>query len=336
MNNKKVVILGGAGYIGSVLAELLVSQSYDVTIYDACYFGTESLTKIRDKITLIKSDIRDKNALNNAFADAEYIIHLAGLVGDPACSIDEKLTKEININATKLVIDAAKKNNVPRIIYISSCSVYGSVTEKVNEESKLNPVSLYAQSKIESEHMLQKAASDDFKVTVLRLSTVYGHSPRQRFDLVANLFTAQAYLKGIITVTGGNQFRPFVHVRDVSKAILQVMKTELPNVFNVFNIGSDEQNYTIGQIAKMIEQVVKKNNEGEPVKIVTEQYITDKRNYSVSFDKITTQTGFTPSVYFKKGIQELLTYVKKGTYNDYSAKKYSNVATVKNMLSTLK
>lgn len=331
MSNKKVIILGGAGYIGSVLAEQLLNNGYSITIVDSCLFGTDSLLRIKNKVTLIKADIRDSKTLDKAFKQGDYIIHLAGLVGDPACAIDEKFTKEINVDSTKLIIAAAKKNNVPHLIYISSCSVYGSVTEKVSEESTLNPVSLYAMSKIESEKLLKEAASDSFQVAVLRLSTVYGHSFRQRFDLVANLFTAQAYLKGFITVTGGNQYRPFVHVRDVSKAIMLVMKSTLQKPFSVFNVGSDNQNFTIREIAQIITDVTGTNKQGQPIQILLEQYITDKRNYSVSFEKITSELGFKPQVSFKDGITELLSLIKEGTYDNYMDDKYSNVATVKNM-----
>ncbi len=333
MNNKKVIILGGAGYIGSVLAEQLVEQGYDVTVFDICYFGKTSLQHIQDKITLIKADIRDEKTLISAFKDAYCVIHLAGLVGDPACSIDETTTREINIDSTKPVINAAKKNNVPHFIYISSCSVYGSVLEKVDEESKLNPVSLYARSKIEAENMLKDAASGNFKVAVLRLSTVYGHSYRQRFDLVANLFTAQAYFKGIITVTGGAQYRPFVHVQDVSRAIQSVMKSGFGQNFTIYNVGSDNHNFTIGEIAEHIKDIVQQNKEGQPVQVVLEEYISDKRNYSVSFEKISSQLGFQPAVTFAEGINELLQHIKKGRYDDYIDDRYSNVATVKNLLS---
>jgi nucleoside-diphosphate-sugar epimerase len=214
---------------------------------------------------------------------------------------------------------------VYRFVFASSCSVYGVTDEEVDEGSPLNPVSLYAKTKIDSERELLANVRDGFYVTVLRFATVFGHSSRPRFDLVANLFSAQAMTDGLITVIGPNQWRPFVHVRDLARSIVAVVGAEPETVQNQrFNVGDSRLNMTILQLAEEVKRVASKHRD---VKITVTENPEDKRNYSVSFDKIKRVLGFECETLMQEGIEEMVNHFAEGHYGDYKRPLYSNVAT---------
>ena len=187
---------------------------------------------------LIDGDVTDISKLAAAMRHASSVIHLAGLVGDPACAVDPEFTRHENIIATRMAREVAQSLGIHRFIFASSCSVYGASDKEMREGDGLNPVSLYAQTKIDSEQELLYSVRDDFFVTVLRFATVFGHSSRPRFDLVANLFAAQAMMNGIVTVIGPDQWRPFIHVRDLARAIVMVLEAR-PEIVQsqIFNVG---------------------------------------------------------------------------------------------------
>jgi nucleoside-diphosphate-sugar epimerase len=317
----KVLVIGGAGYIGSALVEKLLNLGKHVLVLDAMHYGDEPLSRVagHPNLTIVREDFRHIEALTRVMSGQGAVIHLGGLVGDPACAVDPDLTIDINVTATKLVGEIAKARGARRFILASSCSVYGASDETVDETSRFNPQSLYARSKIASEALLGALDSDDFAVTCLRFATVYGISGRTRFDLVANLLCAKAVRDGIITVFGADQWRPFVHVDDVAKAIVMALTAPVERVSGeVFNVGSDAQNYTLGELATLIKAQVPE------ARIVSDNTCLDRRNYHVSFAKIRTQLGFEPAWTLERGIAQVIAVVRSNQVGDYSLPAYSN------------
>ena len=319
---KRVLVIGGAGYIGSALVPKLLDRGYRVRVLDLLLFGEAPIKAFAEHpdFELFRADFRQIDRLVGAMEGVDTVVHLGGLVGDPACSIDERLTTEVNLDFTRLIAEVAKGAQVSRFIFASSCSVYGASDEVLNEDSQLNPVSLYARSKIASENILFEMASQEFAPVMLRFGTIYGLSGRSRFDLVVNLLSAKAVVDGEITVFGGDQWRPFVHVDDAARAVQTVLEAPPEKVRNeIFNVGSDEQNATLGDVGHMIQQLVP-----------TARYIDsgrdgDRRNYRVDFAKIHGRLGFTPAWTLEQGIQQVIDAIRKGTISDYKDPMYSNV-----------
>lgn len=193
-----ILVIGGGGYIGTHVVEQLLESGYSVRILDRFVFGKKVISDLlkNKNLEIIEGDISDLVALSRALQGVSAVVHLAGLVGDPACAVDENMTLHINIASTRVVKEMSKAFKVPHFIFASSCSVYGASDEVMNEGSSLNPVSLYAKTKIDSEQEILNDKTADFNPTILRFATVFGHSRRPRFDLVTNLFTAQAYNEG--------------------------------------------------------------------------------------------------------------------------------------------
>lgn len=330
-----VLIVGGAGYIGMHVVEKLLSKGYKVKVFDKFSYGKEHMINLvnNNNLEIIEGDVSDLFKLTLALKNTQSIIHLAGLVGDPACAIDEKLTRHINIITTRMLKESAKAFKIPRFVFASSCSAYGSTEEIVNENSLLNPVSLYAKTKIDAEVELLGDPYDHFNPTILRFSTIYGHSPRMRFDLVANLFVAQAYNDGLITVIGENQCRPFIHVNDVATAIVKVIEAPVSKVSRkIFNVGDNEQNITIGELANLVQTIVKNDRNNRPVRIEVKGNLTDKRNYHVLFDKFRNVLGFKTNISLEQGLKEIYSNLKENKYsNNYKDPVYSNFEMAKGL-----
>jgi len=324
-----VLVLGGAGYIGWHTVDLLLEQGYEVRVLDRLMYGRKPLEEFvgHSRFELIEGDVTDIAMLTRAARNASAVIHLAGLVGDPACAVDPDFTRHTNIVATRMAKEVAQSLGVYRFLFASSCSVYGVSDAKVDELSALNPMSLYAQTKIDSERELLHAVRDDFFVTVLRFATVFGHSKRPRFDLVANLFTAQAMTEGCITVIDPQQWRPFVHVRDLARAMVRVLEAPADVVQSqVYNVGNRRLNTTIGQLGELVATVAREFR--APVTItVREQAAEDRRNYLVSFEKIHRHLGFEGETELADGIREMARQFAVGAYQHYRDEIYSNVAT---------
>jgi nucleoside-diphosphate-sugar epimerase len=321
-DDQKVLVIGGAGYVGSALVERLLNQGLHVSVLDAMHFGEDALSKVGDhpNLTLIREDFRHIEVLTRAMSGVGSVVHLGGLVGDPACALDPELTVDINVTATKLVGEIAKAQGVRRFVFASSCSVYGACDEIVDEDSRFNPQSLYARSKVASEVVLGALNSGDFAVTCLRFATIYGFSGRTRFDLVVNLLCAKAVREDVITVYGADQWRPFVHVDDVARAIVMTLQAPIEVVAGeAFNVGSDTQNYTLGDMAKLI------NRQVPDAKIVSDATCVDMRNYRVRFDKIRTRLGFVPGWTLDRGIAQVVALVRSNRVGHYSLPTYSNV-----------
>jgi nucleoside-diphosphate-sugar epimerase len=325
-DENKVLVIGGAGYIGSALVEKLLDLGLEVSVLDAMHFGEEALSRIagHPKLTLIREDFRHIEALTRAVSGVGSVIHLGGLVGDPACAVDTDLTVDVNVTATKVIGEIAKARGVRRFIFASSCSVYGACDEIVDEESHFNPQSLYARSKVASEAVLGALNGPDFAVTCLRFATIYGISGRTRFDLVVNLLCAKAVRDRMITVYGEDQWRPFVHVADVARAITMTLRAPIDLVAGeAFNVGSDAQNYTLGDVAKLIKKQV------PDAEITSDDTFVDKRNYRVSFAKIRSRLGFNPAWTIERGITQVVALVRSNEVGHYSLPTYSNVLYLK-------
>jgi len=327
-----VLVIGGAGYIGSHTVDLLLKSGRHVRVLDRLMYGREPLAAFADNknLDVIDGDATDIAKLAEAMRGASGVVHLAGLVGDPACAVDPEFTRHSNVIATRMAKEVARSLGVHRFVFASSCSVYGVSDREVSESSELNPVSLYAQTKIDSEMELLSSVPDDFFVTVLRFSTVFGHSRRPRFDLVCNLFTAQAMTNGLITVIGPGQWRPFIHVRDLARAIVMVL--DAPTVLvqsQIYNVGDRRLNMTILQLAEAVQRIAGRYRE---VQISVRDNPEDRRNYAVSFEKIRSHLNFQAETLMDAGIQEIVEEFLSGRCKDYRDPAYSNLAITRQAL----
>jgi nucleoside-diphosphate-sugar epimerase len=252
-------------------------------------------------------------------AGVQAVVHLAAIVGDPACDRDHKTALEINYAATRMMIEIAKGEGVKRFVFASSCSVYGESDNLMDEHSNVRPLSLYAETKIDSEEALLAAGTPEFHPTILRFSTIFGLSPRPRFDLVINLLTAKAIKEGVVTIFNGEQWRPFLHVADAAESVVQVLEAPEHTVSaQVYNVGDDRLNHTLTDIADKIIKIF-------PGTRVENVENSDRRNYRVSFDKIREQVGFRCSKTVNDGILELKGAFEAGQISDYLSPVYSNV-----------
>jgi nucleoside-diphosphate-sugar epimerase len=320
---RHVLVIGGAGYVGSVLVRKLLDRGYGVTVMDALMYGDHGIRDLHDhpRFHVVEGDLRSVESVVRAGLGADAVVHLGALVGDPACALDEKLTMEINLLATRTVVDVARGLGMKRLVFASTCGVYGADDGLLDEDSPLAPVSLYSRTKMESERVVLAGANgSDFLPVVLRFGTFYGTSPRPRFDLVVNLLVARAVAEGEITIFGGDQWRPFVHVDDGAESILRCLEAPPELVRGkVFNVGSDDQNHTLAQIAQHISDLV------PGVRVLYEGGRgAAEANYRVSFARIKSQLGFIPRRSLAEGLAEIKDAIEQGTVADYAEERYSN------------
>ncbi|MDZ4784556.1 MAG: NAD-dependent epimerase/dehydratase family protein [bacterium] len=331
---QKVLVIGGAGYIGSQLCRDLIAKGYRVRILDTFMFGRESIKDIENNplIDIIEGDFRNIESVVKAMSRIDAVIHLGGIVGDPACSVDDDLTIDINLTATKMLAEICKSFKVERFIFASSCSVYGASAndELLNEESPLNPVSLYAKTKIASERVLMEMVAPDFTPVILRFATLFGLSPRPRFDLFINLATAKAVRDHKFTVFGGSQYRPFVHVKDISKALVAVLAAPAEIVKGqIINIGNEANSLTIGEAGNLVAEIVP----GTSVELNTK--VEDSRHYRVSFEKLRRLLGLSLDVSVQQGIAEMATALESGSLKgfDTNSALFSNLKQMEKIVS---
>jgi nucleoside-diphosphate-sugar epimerase len=301
-----VIVTGGAGYVGSVLVHRLLEQGQPVRVLDNFLFGDASLADLSGHpgLSVVRGDVRERAVLDGAFAGARAVVHLAGLVGDPLCALDPELTRSINEHSSVPVAEASRAAGVPHLVFASTCSVYGAAGDDwLDESSRTSPVSLYAETNLVSEEILAGHLSGSgTALTVLRFATIYGVSPRMRFDLVVNLLTARARSAGRLEVHGGDQWRPQVHVADVAAAVALVLERPA-EAAGTFNVGSDAQNYRIRDLAQAIAAAF-------PGTDLTVQDIRDPRSYRVSFDRLRA-LGFQPAHDLTSGVREIADYLAR-------------------------
>lgn len=321
-DRQNVLLIGGAGYIGSSLLPRLLSRGCKVRLLDAFIFGEEPIHKWigHPNLEIVKADFRNVHDVVCSMRGIDSVIHLGAIVGDPACSLDEDLTVEVNLLATRTIAEVAKANGVRRLIFASTCSVYGASHEFLDEHSVLNPISLYARSKIACERVLLELRDSRFCPVILRLGTVYGLSGRTRFDLVVNLLSAKAVVDGQITVTGGDQWRPFVHVHDAARAIYHAHEAHIEQLGDtIFNVGSEKQNYTLYKVGETIKGIV------PSAELICTSANGDARNYRVNFSRIRRVLNFEPEWSLEAGIHQVVDELRSGGIADYRHPKYSNV-----------
>lgn len=306
---KTILVTGGAGYIGSVLCGELLNTGYKVVCLDRFFFGKDSIKHYLNdaNFSIIQKDIRDIDTKD--FNNIEIVIDLAGISNDPACDLDSNLTIDINLNGVLNIVKKAKEAGISRYIFSSSCSIYGAgLKEQLDEESELNPISLYAKLKIDAEKEIKALTDKNFCVTFLRNATIYGVSRRMRFDLILNIMTMHAIKnKRIIVLGGGKQWRPLVHVRDVAKAYIVVLESD-KKIINgeVFNVGATHQNFQVEQIAQMIQQEI------PMTEIIIAPDDADKRDYNINFNKIKKVLNFDAKYDLIYGIREVKNAILNG------------------------
>jgi nucleoside-diphosphate-sugar epimerase len=305
-----VLLVGGAGYIGIPLAEELVERGHRVRVLDRFYFGQELFGQLADKVELVRGDLREPEP--RFFDGMDAVVLLGALSNDPCADLDPRLSREINLEGTMRCAELAKSAGARRLVFSSSCSVYGAGVGVLNEDSETHPVSLYAKLKLEAEGQLNALSSAQFCVTSLRHATVFGLAPRMRFDLVVNLMTLTAFQQGKIYVLGGGlQWRPLVHVRDVALAFIAALDSD-PGVVQrqVFNVGSDQQNMRVREIASLVARIVP-NTKVEQVP--SDQ---DHRDYHVTFERIGRVLGYKTRYSVESGAAEIYEALASGRISD--------------------
>ena len=299
----KILVVGGAGYVGGGIVDKL-SQEHEVTVYDSLIYETS----YRKKVNFILGDIRDTTKINNILDGFDVVVWLAALVGDGACAINPDLTYEINSESVKNLVENFDK----RIIFLSTCSVYGAQDGMLDEESSINPLSEYASSKIQAEEYLK-----DTNSVIFRLGTLFGISDefsRIRLDLVVNILVTKALTDEKLTVFGGEQWRPLLHVNDVANAIENVLEKDIKGVYNLHH-----KNYKIIDIAEaIVEKIPSAKIETTPMKF------QDSRNYQVSSEKLFKETGFEALIDLKTGIDEIHDLIANDRIKNVNHKRYSN------------
>ncbi len=316
----RVLVVGGAGYIGSLLVRRLLERGYSVRVLDALLYGDWPLKDVLDdpNLEFVVGDCRNIQDVVKAVRGVESVVHLAAIVGDPACELDHQSALEINYAATRMLVEVAKGNGVGRFLFASSCSVYGATDAVMDEHAAVAPISLYGQTKVDSEDALLRARTAAFHPTILRYATVFGLGYRPRFDLVVNLLTAKARQDGVITIYNGQQWRPFIHVRDLVEATVRVLEAPLGLVSGeIYNIGDSRMNHTLSEVAEVIRQVF-------PETRVEHVENSDRRNYRVSFEKLESRLGFRARYSLRDGVEELKKAFDEGLIEDYTDLRYHN------------
>jgi nucleoside-diphosphate-sugar epimerase len=329
---EKVLVTGGAGYCGSLLVPQLLNRGYQVTVYDVMFFGDSFLPKDNPNLKIVKGDIRDAELLAETAKGHDACVSLACISNDASFELDEKLSTSVNLDAFEPMVLAAKDAGVKRFIYASSSSVYGvSDQPDVTEDHPLVPLTLYNKYKGMCEPLLRKHTDDKFVGVIFRPATVCGYAPRQRFDLSVNILTNHAVNANKITVFGGSQLRPNLHVQDYCDVVEVFLTAPSEKIQNeIFNVGT--QNLSLMQIAHLVRDVVSREfPEKGRVEIVTTPS-DDLRSYHINSDKIKRVLGFTPSHSIEEAVHDLCQAFRDGRLpNSMEDDQYFNVRRLKRL-----
>jgi nucleoside-diphosphate-sugar epimerase len=329
-SNGKVLVTGGGGYIGVVLAEELLNRGYAVRLLDTFYWGYEPLKEIKDRVDIVQADIRDVK--NDVLMGVSAVIHQAGLSNDPMAEFNPKANYEINTDATKRIAIMCKENGVKRFTFASSGSIYdiGLMAEDVmqTEDSKVNPKAAYSLSKYKAEKELLKLADKDFEPVIMRQGTVYGFSPRMRYDLVVNTMLKSALLYNkLIVFCGGEQWRPLIDVSDVATAHIAAIEADSKDVSGqIFNLVY--KNYRVLELAHWIKKALFETKGLRP-EIEVDYSPRKDRSYRVSGDKIKKMIGWEPKVSVEESIKNMISKIDEWGYTDFMHPKYYNIEWMK-------
>jgi nucleoside-diphosphate-sugar epimerase len=313
----RTLVTGGAGYVGSMAVAALLDAGHRVRVLDSLAVGDgSSMLQLRehDGFEFVAGDVRDAHARRSALEDVDAVVHLAAIVGDPACARDPDTARAVNVDATRGFLEECEARGVARFVFASTCSNYGKLVDGdafATEDWQLRPVSLYAETKVASELEVLAASRDGFATTCLRFATVYGVSPRMRFDLTVNEFARDALLAGELVVYGEEFWRPYIHVHDAARAVAAVLATPVEQVAGeVFNVGSTGENFRKKDLVEMLLERLP----GTTVQRVAQA--EDPRDYRVSFDKIRDRLGFSIGTSVDQGIDEVLELLRSGAVDD--------------------
>ena len=321
----RVLVTGGAGYIGMLAVERLRSARHDVTVLDVLLHGQDELAARLEALgaRTIRGDVRDPEVRAAALEDVQAVVHLAAIVGDPACARDPELSQAVNVEGSRALASEAREQGVERFLFASTCSNYGRMadpTVPVDEGALLAPVSRYAEQKVEVETWLLDMPRDGFAPTCLRFATIYGAAPRMRFDLTVNEFTRDLWAGRVLEVFGEQFWRPYVHVADAAAAIQTVLEASLDGVSGeVFNVGHSDENY---RKLDLVELVTKRLGRGEVAFVPRDE---DPRDYKVSFEKIRGALGFVPERRVADGIDEIVRALEEQRFGDPFDARFSNL-----------
>jgi len=321
----RILVTGGAGYVGSVLTPYLLSKGHKITVIDLMIYGQEVL-KNNINLKIIKGDIRDQNLLRKILPSQDIVIHLACISNDPSFELNPQLGKSINLDAFIPLVKLSKKNLVKKFIYASSSSVYGVKKERnVHEKISLEPLTDYSKFKVECEKILNSHISESFTPITIRPATVCGYAPRQRLDVVVNILSNLAYHKREISIFGGKQLRPNIHIKDMVKAYEVLINAPKSKVAGeMFNAGYENQ--TVTDLANTVKSVI-----GEDVKLVTKP-TDDNRSYHISSQKIKDVLGFETQYTIKDAVLDLKNAFKDGKLpNSLTDEKYFNIKRMNNI-----
>jgi len=318
-----VLVIGGAGYIGSALTAHLLDHGHRVTVLDLLLFGGESLSPLagRPDFRLVQGDLRREDTLADVIPEHDAVVLLAAIVGEPACNRDPKAAVDTNLDGARKVLEASRQAGVARFVFSSTCSNYGisDCGDLVTEEAPLRPLSIYSETKVTAERAILAAATDSFHPTVLRFSTAFGVSPRMRFDLLVSDFTLAAVRDRRVVVYGEQFWRPFVHVQDISSAVTAVLHADPARVSGeVFNTGSNQANTQKIELAREVQKQVA----GTELDFVELNH--DPRSYRVDFSKIEARLGVRARWTVPAGVSEVHRALRKRAWSDPTNPRYYN------------
>ncbi len=325
---RNIFITGGAGYVGAALTPYLLEKGYSVTVFDLMIYGEEVL-KPHKNLTIIKGDIRDQELLKNSLKGQDVVIHLACISNDPSFELDPKLGKSINLDSFEPLVKVSNQQRIKRFIYASSSSVYGiKESNDVNETMSLEPLTDYSKFKALCEKTLLKYNSENFATIIIRPATVCGYSPRQRLDVVVNIFTNLAYHKRKISIFGGNQLRPNIHIEDMVRAYELLITSPVKKVSGeIFNAGY--HNHTVSELGNIVKDKI-----GNDVVLETIES-SDNRSYHISSEKIKKILGFNASKNIGDAVLDLKKAFDKNLLpNSLEDEKYFNIKKMNNIKLT--
>ncbi len=321
-----VLVTGGAGYIGSVLVRLLLDADYEVRVLDNMRVGGESLLPLlgHERLRIVRGDVRHEPVVSRLLDGVGSVVHLAAIVGDPACKREPELAREINLLASERLFELADVAGVKRFVFASTCSNYGKMADPsaiMDETSELRPVSLYAETKVAVErYLMERGMATGCKPTALRFATVYGTSPRMRFDLTVNEFTRDLVMDHELVIFGEQFWRPYCHVTDLARSVVAVLGAELEKVaLEVFNVGDSGENYRKQDV---VDAILAQVPDGRVRYVHSAE---DPRDYRVSFDKIRQVLGFEVTKRLPDGIAEVKHAIELGLVSEPYSQRYANV-----------